>query len=264
MKNRKSRNRYSSDTPKYPHRFFVAAESFADRQVTLTHQHAHQICSVLRLKTGDHIITLDNQGAEYDIELTAVAQDQVKGHIVDKREATGEPQVQITLYQSLLARQKYEWALQKCTEVGVSRFVPLITHRSLVRRRADVKQEKLARWRRIITEAAEQSHRARIPELTSPLDLDKALHQLAEFDLALIASPDDRANSLRDCLTQCPKVSSIALLIGPEGGFAEDEVQRCRANGAIAFSMGPRILRTETAAVVASSLILYELGEMNI
>jgi 16S rRNA (uracil1498-N3)-methyltransferase len=265
MNTRDSRNRYSSDSPpQVLHRFFVAAPDIEDEQVVMSGRQAHQICKVLRLKPGDHFVALDNRGQEYQTELTEVTCDQVKGQVVQKRLATGEPKVRITLYQSLLAREKFEWVLQKCTEVGVSRFVPVITQRSVVRKANSVKEEKLTRWRRIITEAAEQSHRGRIPEMASPVDLQNALNQLGRFDLTLLASPDAQDNTLRDSLGRCDTIDSAALLIGPEGGFVPEEIEQCVSKGAAAFTMGPRVLRTETAAVVASSLILYELGEMNV
>jgi len=246
------------------HRFFVSGESLQEEQVVLRGKQAHQIRDVLRLKAGEHIIVLDNQGAEFEVALTAVERNEVKGQVVEKRQAAGEPDVKITLYQSLLSRDKFEWVLQKCTEVGVSRFVPMITQRSLVRDCDSITASKLGRWRRIITEAAEQSHRGRIPELEMPVNLEQGLDELKDVDLALIASPGAEGEGLRSCLRGCgeSKQVAVALFIGPEGGFTDSEMERGRAGGAVPFSLGRRILRTETAAVVASSVILYESGEL--
>lgn len=244
------------------HRFFVSREDIRGDEVALSKQ-AHQIRDVLRLKAGEHIIALDNEGAEFKVVLTAVGRDEVKGQVIEERRAAGEPEVQITLYQSLLSREKFEWVLQKCTEVGVARFVPIVTSRSIVRDCGSIKPNKIDRWRRIIQEAAEQSHRGRIPELGQAIKLEEAIGQLEGFDLPLIASPQSDAASLRSCLVRGKKkTGAIALLVGPEGGFTEEEVKRCSSSGVIAFGLGRRILRTETAAVVASALILYELGQM--
>lgn len=244
-------------------RFFVSKENLQGDKVVLGGQQAHQICNVLRLRPGEHIIVLDNRGWEYEVVLATIGRSEVTGEVVEKREALGEPRVQITLYQSLLARDKFEWVLQKCTEVGVRRFVPLVTERSLVREPDAVKPNKLARWRRIITEAAEQSGRGRIPELAPPVKLQEAVSGLDGFDCCLVAWPQAQSAGIRSTL-RCGDgtPASIAVLIGPEGGFTEQEVERCRACGAVPISLGRRTLRTETAAVVAASLILYELGEL--
>ena len=243
--------------------------------MVLGSQQAHQIRNVLRMGPGDHIIVLDNAGSEYEVVLADIGKDQVVGRIIEQRPATGEPSVRITLYQGLLSRDKFEWVLQKCTEVGVTRFVPVVTQRSCVRKVEAVTPNKLTRWRRIITEAAEQSARGRIPELAPPVNFADALSGLKDFDRTLIASPT-QARSVSAGTNPLPHgwglsalrhtdnktLQSVALLIGPEGGFAEQEIRLASDSGAVPLSLGPRILRTETAAVVASALILYESERM--
>ena len=242
-------------------RFFVSKSDIRGDEVVLSGQQAHQIRNVLRMTSGEGIIVLDNTGCEYEVVLTDVDKQKVAGRIESRRAGAGEPQVRLTLYQSLLPRDKFELVLQKCTEVGVSRFVPVITQRSLVRDAETVTPNKLARWQRIITEAAEQSHRGRIPELNLPIEFEDAVSSLADHDLRLIASPAEQKISLRAALQRSNrnKPQTIALFVGPEGGFTEQEVTLAADAGAVAFSLGPRILRTETAALVTAALILYEL-----
>jgi 16S rRNA (uracil1498-N3)-methyltransferase len=246
-------------------RFFVSKNCFHhDNVVLVDKEQTHQIRDVLRLSEGEHIIILDNEGLEYDVALTKVRRQEVVGQIMAKRPASGEPTIQITLFQSLLGRDKFELVLQKCTEVGVSAFVPVVTERSLVRDTA-IKPEKFARWQKILTEAAEQSHRGRIPQLSSPVTFDQALEQLNNFDCHLIATEttQDKQISLQQALRAKDKdvSSSVAILIGPEGGFSQHEVELAKKSGAIPITLGQRILRTETAAIVASALILYELAD---
>jgi 16S rRNA (uracil1498-N3)-methyltransferase len=259
-------------------RFFVSTSDFVGDNIVLGKRQAHQIRNVLRMNRGDRIIVLDNTGYEYEVVLTEIKKDRVLGRIEQKRPATGESQVRLTLYQSLLSRDKFELVLQKCTEVGVSRFVPVITQRSLVRDADTVTPNKLARWQRIITEAAEQSHRGRIPEIEHPIEFEEAVSSLADYDLRLITSPnagwqpqaspeqsrrtelgDGRTEqvTLRSALRKAPK--SVAILIGPEGGFTDEEIQIAQDAGTLTVSLGPRILRTETASIVTAALILYEL-----
>ncbi len=242
-------------------RFFVPASSFEGELVRLSREQAHQVRQVLRLGPGDTVVVLDDRGSEYEVTLTAVGPKEAVGRVTNKREATGEPKVQLTLFQSLLIREKFEWVLQKATEVGVVQIVPVLTARGLVRTK-QIEENKLDRWQRILTEAAEQAHRSRIPRIEPVCLFEDIFSRFVGFDRFLIAAPSETA-SLREALQGMERPEpSIALLIGPEGGFTDEEVALAREKGALAVGLGPRILRTETAAIVASALILYELGEM--
>jgi len=243
-------------------RFFVPASSIEGEQAHLSPEQAHQVCHVLRLEPGDTLVVLDDTGLEYHVTLTTVDLQETVGQITARRPARGEPAVQLALFQSLLAREKFEWVLQKGTEVGVTQFVPVMTERSIVRAKM-IEERKLDRWRHILTEAAEQSHRGRIPRLDRATSFTDALSTLAGFDRALIAVPSQDAVTLKEALAGGDKPpSSVALLIGPEGGFSEKEVAAACERRAVRVHFGPRVMRTETAAVVACALVLYELGEM--
>ncbi|MDY0357322.1 MAG: 16S rRNA (uracil(1498)-N(3))-methyltransferase [Sedimentisphaerales bacterium] len=244
-------------------RFFVSESGFEGDLVRLGAEQAHQVCHVLRLKPGDGIVVLNGAGSEFDVTLTTVGSREVLGRIVGTRQATGEPGVQIALFQGLLAREKFEWVLQKGTEVGVSRFVPVQTERTLLRAR-HIDDRKLVRWQRIVAEAAEQSHRGRVPQIEEAITWSQALSQLGGFDRALIASTSGETLTLNDALRPDGRTPrSIALLIGPEGGFSDAETAQARdSGGAVAVTLGPRILRTETAAIVAPALVLHILGQM--
>jgi 16S rRNA (uracil1498-N3)-methyltransferase len=242
------------------HRFFIAADSLHEEYVILTGSQVHQICDVLRMKSGDEIIVLDNTGCEYVVMLSKVVRQEVVGRVINKQKTQAEPKTRITFFQSLLSREKFELVLQKCTEIGVAGFVPVVTQRSIIRRADVVKPRKLSRWRSIITEAAEQSCRGRIPGLENPVYFSDAISGLDNFDLRLIGTIGTKESGLREILQAGDnKPTKVAVFIGPEGGFSESEIALACENGAKSFSLGKRILRTETAAVVASALILYEL-----
>lgn len=243
-------------------RFFISASDIDGERVRLSPEQSHQICHVLRLKPSDTIVVLDGSGTEYGVTLTTVDRKETVGQVTSRRHARGEPTVELTLFQSLLAREKFEWVLQKGTEVGVAQFAPVLTERSLLRTKT-IEDNKLDRWQRILTEAAEQSHRGRVPQLEPIVPFDKAVLSLKDYDRCLIAAPSEGAATLHDALhgiTRSP--ASVAVMIGPEGGFAEDEVALACERGAVRVGLGPRILRTETAAMIACALVLYELGEM--
>lgn len=243
-------------------RFFIPASDLAGDQVRLGPEQSHQVCHVLRLKAGDSVVVLDNSGVEYDVTLTAVSRAEAVGLITGQRPAAGEPAAELVLFQSLLAREKFEWVLQKGTEVGVAQFVPVLTDRSLLRAKV-VEDSKMDRWRRIVMEAAEQAHRGRVPKISQIVSFGEAVDQLVGFDRRLIAAPFRETVSLREALEGTGgKPVSVALMIGPEGGFTQEEMTLAREKGVAPIRLGPRVLRTETAAIVAAALILYELGEM--
>jgi 16S rRNA (uracil1498-N3)-methyltransferase len=239
------------------HRFFVDPQQFSGDRVSLPEDIAHQIRNVLRLRPGAAILVLDNSGAEYEVLLRQVDKQQVVGEAVAKRPSPNEPAVQLTLYQALMKRDKFEWVLQKGTEIGVSQFVPLVTQRSLVQD-VDIKTNKQARWHKILTEAAEQSRRGRIPELHPPQTLAEALAAHPPQP-GLIAWEEEVGLGLREALGGGERPSHISLFIGPEGGFAAEEVKAAPAAGVRAITLGRRILRAETAALVAAALVLHEL-----
>jgi 16S rRNA (uracil1498-N3)-methyltransferase len=239
-------------------RFFVSKNDMTAEQVIIADSRVHQIRDVLRMKTGDEIIVLDNTGWEYHVRLINISKNEISGEIINKEKCQAEPSTQITLYQSLLAREKFEFVLQKCTEVGISSFMPVITERSIVRNAEKITKEKLARFENIIAEAAEQSGRGIIPSLKNPVNLNQAASELEKFDFSLVGSTQE-CMTLKNVLRNT-QYEKIALFIGPEGGFGESELQLLNSRGVTSFSLGKRILRTETASIVAAAIVFYELG----
>ncbi len=243
------------------HRFFVPPEWIAGSRVTLRDTVAHQIKTVLRMQSGDQIVVLDNAGWEYTVTLDEVGGKTVTGTVEDTSPAAGEPPVELTLVQALLKKDNFEWVLQKCTEIGVTRFVPMVSQRTVVRLDS-VNEKKYIRWERIITEAAEQSRRGRIPDLLDAQTLDEALAACTDYDCVLIPWEDEHTLTLHEALAQTPGAQRIAVIIGPEGGFSPEEIDAACEQGAQPVTLGPRILRAETAAVAASLLALYEAGAL--
>jgi 16S rRNA (uracil1498-N3)-methyltransferase len=249
------------------HRFFIPPNWLHGSSVILRDPVAHQIRAVLRMRPGARIIVLDNRGWEYEVELVEVRNEQSKGTVKEKRPATGEPGARITLYQCLLKKDNFEWVLQKGTEIGVARFVPVISQRTVIPDLESVRGSKLSRWERIITEAAEQSRRGLLPVLDEPLAFADAVSESDSYHLALIPWEQEEARHIRGALAAFRAADrpaaepEIALFIGPEGGFTDDEIAQAVQEGALPVTLGRRILRAETAAVTAALLTLYELGE---
>lgn len=243
------------------HRFFVPAGSLRHGELIVGGGRAHQIHDVLRLRAGEVIAALDNSGAEYRVELTRVERAAVQGRVVEQVSASREPRTRLTLYQSLLKADRFEWVLQKGTEIGISEFVPVITSRVVA---DSVSRGKRTRWERILVEAAEQSGRSKIPLLQAVQRYEEALKEIAtRRGLALIPWEEEHGADLRSVLNAADPDSPISLFIGPEGGFEAGEIDLARAHDVRPITLGLRILRAETASLVAASAILFALGELD-
>jgi 16S rRNA (uracil1498-N3)-methyltransferase len=180
-----------------------------------------------------------------------------------RRAVHTEPHRSLTLYQCLLKGDRFEWVLQKGTELGVSRFVPVLSQRTVLRDPLRV-EKKRPRWEQIIREAAEQSHRGHLARLAPPLAFPEACEQgAAAHDLALIPWEEATEPGLLSLLSGLPSpVQRVALVIGPEGGFTRAEVDAAQRHGLQVVTLGPRVLRSETASVAALAIVLSALGEM--
>ncbi|MBI3536956.1 MAG: 16S rRNA (uracil(1498)-N(3))-methyltransferase [Chloroflexi bacterium] len=244
------------------HRFYISPDVIHEGRVMLRGTIAHQIRDVLRLKPGDPIILLDNSGYAQRADLITVDRDVVRGRIAEKWKLETEPIARVTLYQGLLKGQKFEWVLQKGTELGIYAFAPLITARTMVGNLDEVSPARVERWQKIIVEAAEQSGRARLPHLADALLFKHACDRAARGGLSLIPHEEEKARGLREALAQVPKSREINLFVGPEGGFSEEEIAWAQERGIVAVSLGPRILRAETAGLAATAAILYEMGDL--
>ena len=239
------------------HRFFLPdAPLNRARPVDLSPL-ANQLSRVLRLEPGARIVVLPGDGRAFAVEITALDRRTATGRVVAEAEAPPPPPVALTLYPCSLKADKFEWVLQKGTELGVARFVPVISERSIVRPAAAL-LKKYERWRTIVREAAEQCGRATLPTLTSPLSWAEAVAATAaELSgeanaLKLLPWEAERAGpSLLHVLQQQPQADAIHLLVGPEGGLAADEVAAARRAGWQTVSLGPLILRAETASIAA-------------
>lgn len=241
------------------HRFFVTPESIRERVVVFTDAQAHQLRDVLRLRAGQEILVLDNAGHEYRVRLSDDSRAQVRGEIIEQRIARGEPQTKIILYQALCKSDKFEWVLQKGAEVGIAEFVPMLTARAIA---DSVRKQKYARWSQIVTEAAEQAGRGKIPPLAELQSFEASLEMAKTRGGSIyILWENEHALDLKRALDGSMS-EGIHLFVGPEGGFTEREIEMARAFGAQSITLGPRIFRTETAGLVAASAILFARNEM--
>lgn len=235
-------------------RFYIPSEFQMGEQVVFPPGTAHQISRVLRLRQGETVIVFNGSGMDYYVDLVDVSSHEVQGRVLDEQANLTEPVIRLTMYLCLAQREKFEWMLQKCTEVGASAFVPVISSRSLVQT-PDL-DKKYERWTRILQEASEQSGRASVPSLHPVQTMEQAVQSHRVGGLKLLAWEEETSQRLQPVLSQQPDINQIAMLIGPEGGFSVEEAVLARSHGWQVITLGKRILRMETAAIVAAALII--------
>lgn len=244
-------------------RFFVDPEALDGDFAELGRELSHRLRHVMRLRRGDIVMLVDGSGFEYEAELQDTHASTIRAAILCRREGLPEPAVRVVLYQSVVKGDRFEWLLEKGTEIGVAKFVPLVSRRGVVRPRQG-RIERRERWQRIVTEAAEQCGRSHLPEIAVLVSLDEAL--ASAEGLRLLPWEGERGVSLRQTLRTASgegkKLEAVSLFIGPEGGFEQEEVQQASALGVQTVSLGRRILRSETAGIVAAAAVLYELREL--
>ena len=233
------------------HRFFVEK----DRIPNITGSDVHHIKDVLRMKVGDQLELLDGSGKIHISKILELKKDEIICKILSSRSEESEPKVKVTLAQCLPKAKKMDLIVQKCTELGVHKIIPALSERSIP------KAEKQERWQKIAKEAAEQSGRSTIPEISPLTKFEEVLKTKDQFDLALIPWELEKENALKNILTtgrpEDRKTGRLLILIGPEGGFSRSEIELAKSAGFIPISLGPRILRAETAGMAILSMINY-------
>ncbi len=243
-------------------RIFLPPELLFAKQITITGDQARYLSLVLRVKPGDQLIIFDGSGFKYDCTILKSHKKEIIAEKINKEPYSVESPISITLAQGIAKGEKMDFIIQKSTELGVSKVVPLITEHSEIRH-----TEKLQRWRKIALSASQQSGRDMIPEICEPLGYNEFLiSPLADgrgYEFSGITfSEEYKERNLKQVLSGFRETKQITILVGPEGGFAKDEVTEAVEKGFIKASLGPRILRTETAPIAAISIIQYELGDV--
>lgn len=249
-------------------RYFVQPEQLTMNTVTITGEDVKHISRVMRSKIDDEIIVSDGVSRVGIAKITAIDAQEVQANIIEWLSSQSEPRVQVTVAQSLPKGDKMEVVIQKCTEIGAVTFLPFLSARTVVQYDDKKEAKRTERWRKIAKEAAEQAHRNVIPEVLSPVTWKQLLTSLYQYDLVCFCYEKEEGKQLRDIVApfvngmQEDKQYRVAIVVGPEGGFTEREVEEAETASAVAIGLGARILRTETAAMAALTCIMYESGEM--
>lgn len=256
-----------------PQRFFVPPEAVEGGSVRFSREQARQMTSVLRLGQGASVIALDNSGWQYLVTLDQVSGAEAFGTVRTRTLVSSEPRTKITLYVGLIRAPKLEIVLQKGTELGVAAFVPVAAQRCVVQQSDELSPAKLERWQRIVVEAAEQAGRGKLPLIMPALSFRQACEHVRGLSVLLWEGASEV--SLREALEPVrgerpggrrsepvARPFSVNVFVGPEGGFADEEVALARSLGIQPVTLGPRLLRAETASVAVTAAILYGQGDL--
>lgn len=236
-------------------RFFI--DGTADGRAYITGADALHIAKALRMRPGEALTLCDGKGTDFEGVLETVTDRQVTVRITASRPSQAEPTLAVTLYQGLPKGDKMDWIIQKAVELGVTAVVPVATRRSVARLegKADKKQE---RWQRIAAEAAGQCGRGMLPSVERPLSWSQALSRLSGEPALVFYEGGGRP--LRELVT--PSTRRLSVFVGPEGGFDPEEIDAIRRQGGGVATLGPRILRCETAPLAALTLLMHLSGNM--
>jgi len=240
-------------------RVYIPPERITGEQIPLQSREARYILAVLRLGPGEEVTVFDGAGNEYRTEL---AEDDEGGMYLAIREASRperESPLQITLGQALLKGERMKFVIQKATELGAARIIPLITSRTIPLVEGERESLRIERWQRIAQEAAKQSGRAMVPQI-------EAIHELADFLAQGTGTRlmlwEGEPTPLREVVKKIDSQAGITLLIGPEGGFSEAEVTAAQAQGFLVAGLGQRVLRAETASLSVLTIIQHLFGDL--
>nr|WP_312292436.1 16S rRNA (uracil(1498)-N(3))-methyltransferase [Clostridium chromiireducens] len=249
------------------HKFFIEPQNVTETEGKILGDDVKHIYKVLRLSEGEEVVINNCEGKEYLGEIKTITKSEVIVSIIKKLDIDNESKVKVHLYQGLPKGQKMDLIVQKGTELGVFEFIPTITARVDVKLKGEFK--KLDRLNRIALEACKQSKRSIIPQVKEVIDFDEALTQLKNMDLIIVPYENADNFGIKTLFKQLDKenidsnnIINVGIIIGPEGGFEESEINTLREQGAHIVTLGSRILRTETAGFTATSLIQYELGDL--
>lgn len=246
------------------HRFFIDDGKLEEGQeLSLPAEESHHIDRVLRLLPGSTIFISDGKGRSFKASITGKEKNRVKVKLLTALDERVEPPVSVTLVQGLPKGEKMDIIVQKAVELGVEAVMPVVTERSVVSFSPEKARRKQERWQRIARAAAAQSQRCRIPKVYPVCPFPDILKKCSDLDLVLLLYEKEQHYGIKD-ITGNRSISSIMVIVGPEGGLTREEADLARAAGAQSVRLGPRILRTETAALAALAIILSVYGDLGV
>lgn len=245
-----------------PRRIVIAGLDHAQELLELPEAAGRHVAKVLRLGVGARLLLSDGDGGEVDARIEKVNRGRVTVRLTASRRVQPENIPELHLLQALPKGNKLDEIIRRATELGVASISPVACERSIPRLDAPRAEKRLARWQTIAVEAARQSRRSRVPTISALRPLPEALETLPDTSLPLVLWEESRSRSLAAVLAERQPHQNVVVAIGPEGGFSRDEIDLAQTKGFVSASLGPRILRTETAAIATCAIIQNALGAL--
>ena len=243
-------------------RFFVNADAISENKIIISGDDAFHISRALRMAAGEHITVCDTNATEYDCVLEEFLPDKVVATIVDSKPSETEPPFFAQVYQGLPKGDKLETVIQKSVECGASAISTFESEFCIAKSKPEAEKNKLERRNKIATEAAKQSGRALLPKVYATVSFDKMLEEAAKADVKIFCYEAEgtlpMGKQLKEALTKIEGKPTVAIVVGPEGGFSRSEAEKAQKMGFLMCGLGKRILRTETAATFALCCLVYE------
>ena len=244
-------------------KFFVNSSDIIDNTAKIYGSDVKHITKVLRLQPQNIVTLCDGKGFDYVACIKKIESDSILLDITEKKPCIAEPKLKVTLFQSLPKNAKMEYIIEKCTELGIYAICPVISERTVVKiDSGDSSKKKLERFRKIASESVKQCARGTIPTIYDICPLKDAGELIKELDLIIVAYENEKETTLKSVLKEHKDALSVGIFIGPEGGFAESEIEFLKSLGACSVTLGIRILRTETAGQAVLCAVMYEFDEM--
>ncbi len=242
--------------------FFLPPDAITPPSITVPPSLQAHLRDSLRLELGEEIWVCDGQGSRYLMELTRVTKQELAGRIITTTREPARTAPRLLIGQAVLKGEKMDWVIQKATELGASEIVLLQSRHTIVQIRPERLDAQLARWQRIALEAAQQSEQWRVPVIAQPQSLAECLARRPAPALSLMLAERLKGQSLRAVPLPTGIEESVLALIGPEGGWAQEEIMQAEQAGATLITLGPHILRAETAAIVALGVLQSRVGAL--
>ena len=247
-------------------KFFVTQEQVKNDTIEIVGKDVNHIKNVLRQKIGDKITICNNDTLQdYECEISKIEENKIYCDIKETLNTSSESNVKVTIFQGLPKADKMELVIQKSVELGVFDITPVEMKRCVVKLKENDKKKKIERWHKIAEVAAKQSGRNQIPKINDIIQIKNICQEMEKYDIVLVAYEKEENNTLKQVLKQLKEREysnlKIGVVIGPEGGIEQQEIEMLKENGAEIITLGKRILRTETVALNVLSILMYELEE---
>lgn len=245
--------------------FYIKENQIINNKVHMVGEDVNHIKNVLRYKIGDTLDVCDENGIRYHTKILNMSTESIVLEIFEVSEETTESNIKVTLFQGLPKSDKMDLIIQKCTELGVHEFVPTITERVIVKLDEKSEKKKIERWQKIAKEAATQSGRQKIPHIENIINLKNSIEKLSKYDIVIVPYECEKENYIKNTLKKMDEsLKKIAIVIGPEGGFSDNDINLLsNLKNLKKVSLGPRILRTETAGFATLAMLMYELDSFS-